>query len=244
MKNLYQKISIHYDSIYRWKDYENDVVILEEFFRKSEIMVKQILDVACGTGNHDLLLARKGYRITGIDSTAEMLAIAKKKVRNAIFRESDMKDFVLNHTFDAVICLFSSINYNLDLRELEKTLRNFYRHLKPKGICIFDTWILKKNFRNRLNGIGYTDEDFDIVRFGYSKATSNSRTSTSLYLIRDRGKLQFCTDSAGHFLPSEILALMRKIGFNSSEYKIVPHEIFDSNATRKVDRNFFVGIKV
>jgi len=149
MKNIYQKIAKDYDSIYYWKNYENDILIVESFFIKYGTKVRYILDVACGTGNHDLLLAKKGYKITGIDLNIEMLSIARNKVRNGFFQSCDMKNFELNQRFDAVICLFSSINYNLDLMELKRTLGNFYSHLKPNGICIFDICRIKRNLRNR-----------------------------------------------------------------------------------------------
>jgi ubiquinone/menaquinone biosynthesis C-methylase UbiE len=245
MKNLYQKIAKDYDSIYHWKNYGNDVMILERFFSKFGIKVRHILDVACGTGNHDLLLARKGYNITGIDLTTEMLSIARNKVINGDFQKSDMKNFALGRRFDAVICLFSSISHNVDLIELDKTLENFYSHLKPNGICIFDTWMLKNNFRKGLEMVDFTDEGLEIIPFGRTKGYDRvRRRSDSIYLIKKKGKSEFCINSVGFFLSSEVLAAMRKVGFVSSQHVVPLEDIYGSKVAKIVERKFFVGIKV
>src|SRR5207302_11483617 len=75
----YRRFARYYDLIYHGLvNYEGDVDFLENVFQKFHIDPKTVLDLGCGTGNHDLPLARRGYRATGIDRTRAMLSLARK----------------------------------------------------------------------------------------------------------------------------------------------------------------------
>jgi len=69
-----------YDFLYSDKDYDAECDLLEEVFRRyRDGNVRTILDLGCGTGNHAIRLARRGYEVTGVDRSPEMLAKAEWK---------------------------------------------------------------------------------------------------------------------------------------------------------------------
>ena len=82
-----------------------------EFILKLYPLAKgaRILDVGCGTGRHAIELARRGYRVTGLDLSAGMLAEARTKAMLAGFAvefvQADATDFRFPEPFDAAICL-------------------------------------------------------------------------------------------------------------------------------------------
>ena len=135
---LYKKFAKYYDDIYSFKKYDLEVEFLESVFKKYNIHGKDVLDVACGTGNHDRRLVKHGYAVTGVDLNKEMLKIARKKVPQATYKQGNMQDFNLKKKFDAVLCMFTAMNYNLTLDDVVKTLMNFKRHLKDGGVLVFD----------------------------------------------------------------------------------------------------------
>src|SRR5438309_11278350 len=143
---MYNKLAKYYDRIYHTKNYVAEVDFLEQLFSKFDVKVHKILDVACGTGNHDLILTERGYSVFGLDLNDAMLKIAKKKVENAGFKNADMRKFDLNRTFDAVLCMFSAISYMLKETDLSEAISNFYKHLKTGGILVYDTHFLKETF--------------------------------------------------------------------------------------------------
>lgn len=89
-----------------------------------------VLDVACGTGDMMLELRRRGYDVTGVDISEEMLAIAKRKVENGKWKVADAESLSFeDSTFDAVTCAFGVRNFV----HLEQGLKEMLRVLKSGG---------------------------------------------------------------------------------------------------------------
>lgn len=142
----YGRFARYYDLIYHdLVDYDGDVDFLEAVFRRYRWHPRTILDLGCGTGNHDLPLARREYEVTGLDQSAGMLALARRKSSKVHgprprFVRADMRGFRLDRTFDAAICMFGAIGYLLTARDLVKCLRCVRAHLTPKGLFVFEFW--------------------------------------------------------------------------------------------------------
>jgi ubiquinone/menaquinone biosynthesis C-methylase UbiE len=74
----------------------------------------RVLDVACGTGRHSVLLARRGAFVVGVDKTAAYLDEARKNARglsNCLFARGDMRRLPFDGEFDAAINLWTSFGY-------------------------------------------------------------------------------------------------------------------------------------
>ena len=145
MKGIFQSYGKYYDIIYADKDYEKECNFLEEIFREySKFTPKTILDGGCGTGGHAIPLAKRGYDVTGIDRSEEMIKIAKEKASksgvNINFNVMDLLKLRLNKKFDACICMFAVIDYLTNNKDLLKALLNIKEHLKGGSLFIFDFW--------------------------------------------------------------------------------------------------------
>lgn len=141
----YEKFAAYYDQIYHDKNYELECNFIISFFRKFGLSKgSKILDLGCGTGEHSVILGKKGFHMTGMDISEVALEIAKKKAQqmriNAKFIKRDMSDFKLAEKFDACISMFSSLCYLIEIVQFKKTLQAVKQHLKPGGLLIFDYW--------------------------------------------------------------------------------------------------------
>lgn len=99
-----------------------------------------VLDWGCGIGRHALALARRGYKVVGIDFSNAMIAVAKKSVLDAgaqvEFKVSDCRSTRLQERFDAAICLYDVIGSFPDEESNLRILENLIEHVRPGGWII------------------------------------------------------------------------------------------------------------
>jgi ubiquinone/menaquinone biosynthesis C-methylase UbiE len=129
----------YYDLIYGFKDYESEASRLHELIQQEHPAAESVLDVACGTAEHARHLSRV-YRVDGIDMEPEFVRIAGDKVPSGRFRVADMSAFDLGVRYDVVMCLFSSIGYLKQARQVVAALRCFERHLNAGGVIVVEPW--------------------------------------------------------------------------------------------------------
>lgn len=112
--------------------------VLERFGAKP----KTLLDLACGEGTFAVIMAQRGFKVTGVDASSEMLRFARKKAEEAGVEvqliKQDMRTLSLPEKFDVVTCWYDSLNYLLEWEELAQTFANVARVLNPGGLFIFD----------------------------------------------------------------------------------------------------------
>jgi len=112
--------------------------VLDRLLLKHLAQGDHILDLCCGTGQVAEELTGRGYRVTGIDGSAEMIRYARENAPEAEFMVADARFFDLPQAFDAVISTSDSLNHVMSLDELESVFRNVYSVLNPGGLFLFD----------------------------------------------------------------------------------------------------------
>lgn len=128
-----------YDKIHQKKDYEGEIdFVLEQFEEYGDTDGRKVLDVGCGTGEHVKELASRGYDVTGVDASEEMVDIAREKT-DATFRQGRLPelDVDLDEDYDLIVLLFDVINY-FDHEELRPSLERLREHLAEGGVLLFD----------------------------------------------------------------------------------------------------------
>lgn len=98
----------------------------------------RILDLCCGTGYTARRLTDRGFEVTGLDISKEMLSHARRDAPRARFIQADARSFHLPPIYQAVLSTFDSLNHMMTKEELEEVFRNVYRALAPGGLFLFD----------------------------------------------------------------------------------------------------------
>jgi SAM-dependent methyltransferase len=98
----------------------------------------RVLDVCCGTGYLAGLLAERGFRVTGLDESAAMIAHAKENVPEGDFRVAGASEFTLSGRFDAAVSTFDSLNHLIGSASLGAAFRRVAAVLRPGAPFAFD----------------------------------------------------------------------------------------------------------
>ncbi len=98
----------------------------------------EILDLCCGDGRIAQTLAKRGYRVTGLDGSERMLTFAKQRAPDVAFFLADARCFKLPRRFDAAISTFDSLNHVMSAGDLKKVFESVAACLKPGGLFAFD----------------------------------------------------------------------------------------------------------
>ncbi|HEY1235545.1 MAG TPA: class I SAM-dependent methyltransferase [Candidatus Binatia bacterium] len=131
----YDKFSRFYDLI--MGDRSDAARFLTDLIARYHPKAKTVLEIACGTGS---ILGRlsESYAVTGLDRSGAMLAIARKKLPHVGFIRQDMTRFRIAQRFDAIVCVFDSINHLLRPAAWRRVFHRVAGHLNDNGIFIFD----------------------------------------------------------------------------------------------------------
>ncbi len=102
----------------------------------------KLLDLACGEGAFLEGMLQRGWQITGLDQSSEMLRLAEERLKltGQPYRliHDDMRNLPLENEFDLITCWYDSMNYLLELTDLENVFARVFRALKTKGGFLFD----------------------------------------------------------------------------------------------------------
>jgi ubiquinone/menaquinone biosynthesis C-methylase UbiE len=102
----------------------------------------EILDAPGGFGRHSIPLAEAGFRVTSIDRSAVQQEEGRRRAGDAEwprFVQADFRELPFDEgSFDAVLCLFSSIGYRGEESD-RRTFAEFLRVLRPGGALIVET---------------------------------------------------------------------------------------------------------
>ena len=137
----YEQFSRFYDLV--MGDRSKAADFIRGLIERHKPETRTVLEIACGTGAILGFLAGT-YDATGLDRSRQMLALARKKLPHIRFYRQDMTSFRVARKFDAIVCVFDSINHLLHFREWKQVFRQVALHLNDDGLFAFDVNTLGK----------------------------------------------------------------------------------------------------
>ncbi|MHC0035842.1 class I SAM-dependent DNA methyltransferase [Pseudoneobacillus sp. C159] len=138
----YQRFAYLYDTLMEDVPYDKWLETVETFGKQYHVSGKKLLDVACGTGELSCRFALKGYQVTGVDLSEDMLAVAQAKAEeNGLyipFFQQNMAQLEGLEQFDYITIFCDSINYLSEERDVVATFNGVRNHLSENGLFLFD----------------------------------------------------------------------------------------------------------
>lgn len=162
--NAYKNLASSYDRLTNDVDYGSWVNFAEAIVEREGLKPRTVADLACGTGSAARILAERGYRVTAVDLSEEMLTEAMDKCGDLenlpTFVHQNLAQLRLPRAVDMAVCFLDSLDYILDPADCERAIRRTYRALNPGGIFIFDVNTPEK--LQSMDGQVFLDEDDDV----------------------------------------------------------------------------------
>ena len=190
MMESYTVLSQYYDQLttdvpyLRWAEY------IEKQFAKHKLPIRTVMELGCGTGTLAAILAGRGYHVTAVDLSPDMLSIAAEKCEGLDVRLvcQDMSRLIVPEQVDAVICCLDSLNYVTRPAAVQRTFRQVFSALKPGGLFLFD--VKTPLALEGADGQVYIDENEDIYcvwRGEYDKRRRICGYGIDLFVLQNNG---------------------------------------------------------
>ena len=190
MMDSYTVLAEFYDQLttdvpyLRWADY------IEKQFARCKTSVHSIVELGCGTGSLAAILAGRGYQVTAVDLSPDMLSAAAEKCEGLDVQLicQDMSRLALPQQADAVICCLDSLNYVTRPALVQRTFRKVFDALKPGGLFLFD--VKTPLALEGADGQVYIDENEDLYcvwRGEYDKRRRICGYGIDLFILQDDG---------------------------------------------------------
>jgi ubiquinone/menaquinone biosynthesis C-methylase UbiE len=222
MKQWYEELFTNYAEKYEDESFTQGTWGEVDFIEKEIKHDKncKILDIGCGTGRHAIELTKRGYSVTGVDLSENML---KKAQQNANkegfeidFRQDDARNLPFKDEFDLVIMICEGAFPLMETDEMNfQILESASRSLNKNGKLIFTTL-------NGLFPLFHSVKDFINSN---SDSQTNRENTFDLMTFRDIYQLEIEGDDGykmnlncneRYYVPSEINWLLKTLGFNET----------------------------
>ena len=180
----------------------------------------EVLDLGCGDGRHSLELTRRGFRVTGLDLSEELLERARHRTADEgldiTFIQGDMRDPPAVRAYDLVVNFFTSFGYFREDGENARVLEAISRALRPGGHFLMD--YLNREYvistlvpSDRRNVEGMEVEQRRWITGDPSEAGGHVRINKQVR-IREDGAERSYDESVRMYTLEELEALMDRAG--------------------------------
>lgn len=248
-RRAFEEIAPLYDQLMRGVPYDDWIKYLHKLLDLRRAHPRTALDVACGTGNVTERLAEQGWRVAGVDISAEMVAEARRKaVAQGLaidYYVQDAADLDLGgQRFDLCVSLFDSLNYITDPTRLARAVSRVAAHLQPDGLFIFDLnteYALANHFfdQDNLKSGDRLRYDWDSE---YSAASRLCKVTMRFWYRRDDGSDYAFRETHWQYAyrTEDVLRMLLDAGFTD----VATYQAYTTRPpSRTSDRIFYVARK-
>lgn len=215
-----------YDGFFEaeWLDHvqpDEEVTLRQVEFLVEELALEpgdSVLDVACGRGRHSIELARRGFRVTGVDLSRRSLELARAAADGANvaldLRRLDLRELDYDGVFDAAINLFSAFGYFREEIENERVLHRIAAALRPGGRFVIETinpLELARVFRER---DWHEFDDGSVLLEQRSHDQLSGRIRAKWTVVEHDGSRTVQEHSVRVYVPTELQTLLRHAGLD------------------------------
>lgn len=218
--NIYNDLAKYYDVLFN-ADYAKEARICDSILKRLNNSKGALLDIGCGTGNHMLEFKKLGYDVYGLDSSKEMLEIARQKLPKATFYKGRMEWLHLNRKFNTITLLSRTLLLIESEWYLKHLIKRLHNHLLHNGVIIIDLDVNEEYFNKNYNKTEYFRKGNDLQgSFTESHDLRKNKILWSINLSIKDGEAIRNVKTQEYLLinVNYLLKIMRKAGFKTHVY--------------------------
>lgn len=245
----YERFAYLYDELMKDVPYEKWVELVLSKTEQYHVEGKQLLDLACGTGELSVRLSKAGFLVTGVDLSSDMLTVARAKADenggNIRFFQQNMAELEGLGQYD-VVCIFcDSLNYLETEADVLNTFKQVSLHLKNGGLLLFDVHSIYKIIQVFMNETFAVDEDeISYIWQCCQGEYPNSIEHDLAFFVLDKHTGKYDRFDERHyqrtFSVSEYKRWLSQAGFELLE---TFSDFHGQNPDDQAERNFFIARK-
>lgn len=186
LARIYDRVMSHV-SYNRWLYFVLDLLQDHGLPPVSDEHSPSILECACGTGNFAGLLAMHGYHVEAFDGSPEMIEVARQKLSGMdnppILKVIGFNSFEEQSRYDAVLCMYDSVNYLRDPKRMVDFFKRVSGSLKPSGLFLFDV-CTEYNSLQHFNDVQETFEEDEYWYTREMKYNEREKLQINRFTIR------------------------------------------------------------
>lgn len=141
LAGIYDHVMSHVDYLL-WAEFAMEILTDHGMPSLFNEQPPHLLECGCGTGTLACIVAANGYIVDAFDKSTVMIEMARSKARGSVtpprFSVSDFLHLEVKDRYDAVLCLYDSVNYLTEPRQVEDFFRRVKSALKPNALFLFD----------------------------------------------------------------------------------------------------------
>ncbi|HSW88284.1 MAG TPA: class I SAM-dependent methyltransferase [Candidatus Saccharimonadales bacterium] len=228
---------------------QRDISILQNVLGEKFQPPSTIIDIHCGSGRHSIDLAKKGFRVVGMEEVTLPLELARQHARE----ERIPVEFVLsnreNHknyanTADIVISMFNSLGYTFSREDDQEQFNWAVNLLKPGGYFVLDIRSYEYQKKTFSQPITTKEKLFidqkEVATMYTTKFWQNNILGAIEKIVRDDEILQYTTYGWNTYSPDMLKTMLHKAGANL----IAIYEDYYSEPKNLGERIFVVAKKM
>ena len=231
-----------YAHLAKWFEYLNDDCGYENWSqylidKLSRYSLSAGLDVGCGGGWFTRAFQKRGYQMTGLDVSPEMLDFAQETALKTGIRSEyilgDISKTKLPGRYDFVTAINDCVNY-IPKNRLAAAFKNVRGALKKGGIFLFDISSARK-FKEKIAKTVSADDRDDVTYISFNREETDGVTmDVTLFVKRADGAFERLDETHRQYVytEEEILLLLQESGFDVLE--IEGHLGEDKNSSDRI----------
>lgn len=245
----YEEMAYVYDRFMNNVPYDKWIELTELLIKRSMKPVVNVLDLGCGTGEISTKLVEKGYKVTGVDFSVDMLTVAQQKASSQNIHldliQQDLKELDGLVNYDLAISFFDVVNYLERSEDVRQVFKNVAHSLSDDGVFIFDVHALSY-VKNQMINYTFADvqDDMSYIWFCEEGNEPGEMYHDLTFFIKDNQKYQRFEEF--HFQKTLPIQIYKEFLLEAGFEKIEVYADFDLNKNKiqeGAERLFFFAEK-